>query len=87
MQFGVLRGEHAAALATTDIPLPPLLRALAPRMLVRVTLRMCSKGCPRAPAALHALREEDVSAWRANQRWGGTAVPAGAAAPLLAAAK
>ena len=85
MQFGVLRGEHAAALAATDAPLPPLLRALAPRMLVRVTIHLCSKGCPHAPAAIHAPRVEDVSAWRHNQRWGGPAVPAGAGAAQLPA--
>ena len=78
MQFGVLRSEHALAVGdagTAGTPLPPLLKALAPRMLVRVSLRMTAKGRPYAPAAIHAMREEDLRAWRADHSWGGTAVP------------
>ena len=44
-------------------------------MLVRVSLRMTAKGRPYAPAAIHAMREEDLRAWRADHSWGGTAVP------------
>ena len=76
-------------------PLPPLLRALLPRMLVRVAIRFPGKGCPHPPAAIHAARDEDLQAWRAGCRklegstrgvrlWGGTTLPARARAAVPA---
>ena len=62
-------------------PLPPLLKALAPRMLVRVSPRMTAKGRPYAPAAIHAMREEDLRAWRADHSWGGDCRPAASPSP------
>ena len=88
MQFGLLRGEHAKAACGGQMT--PLLRALMPRMLLRISLRFPGKGCARPPAAVHAARQGDVERWRAgltapssadkktksNALWGGTTLPA-----------
>ena len=82
MQFGVLRGAHAAAIVVVDTPLSPLLRAVMPRMLVRVCLEFPGKGCPRAPAAIHTVLPEQLRAWRHNRSWGGSEVPPGTSKPI-----
>ena len=88
-------GGEATAEAQQTLPLPPLLRALLPRMLLRVTLHFPAKGCARAPASVFAPRREDLNAFlagRAHARasgtkgkaWGGTCLPAHANVPLPA---
>ena len=99
MQFGVLRGQHAAAVWAASPPtrampsaegggsspsdtqqqpsLPPLLRTLLPRMLLRVALHFPAKGCARAPASVFAPRPEDVRAFLAARDNGAKAKPWG----------
>ena len=67
VQSTPVHSSHAPALADGE-HLPPLLRALLPRMLVRVSIQFASKGRAIAPAAIHVAEHPALSAFLAD-RW------------------
>ena len=81
--------QRLALWASRALPPPPPLppgawpQELLPRCLLRVSLEFATKGVCSPPAAIHAATAEHLAAWRADERWGGVALPAarGAADP------
>ena len=81
-QHGADVALHGAA---PDAELPPLLRALLPRMLVRVSLTFTGKGRAIPPSAVYVAEHRAVSTWKADRRWQGAMLLSGSRARVAEA--